>query len=741
MSDIDFGAFRDPALARKLIDAIRRHADGRTLNLMEVCGTHTVSIGRYGFRSIMPDGLKLLSGPGCPVCVTANRDIDHAIALSDLDDVIIATFGDMMRVPGSTSSLMRKKSEGRDIRIVYSPLDAIALAESNPDRHVVFLGVGFETTTPTIAATILEAEARGLPNFSVFCAHKVTPPALRAIADDPRTRIDGFILPGHVSTITGIAPYRFLVDEYGIPGVVTGFEPVDILEGIEMLTRMIRDGSPDIVNAYRRGVSEQGNPVAREHVAAVFDGTGADSGPYPPRVSPSRSASPPSMRASGSTSPSSRPASRAAAAVATCCAERSPPSTARCSDAPAPPSTPLDPAWSPARAPAPRTSAIKRHSEVAGAVLRWIFPPAASTRPRETAREGFPSPVFLKGDVDMDATVLLGHGSGGQMMKRIIDELFLQEFASPELLAGDDAGVAPLAGTGRIAMSTDSFVVTPQFFPGGDIGRLAVCGTVNDVATSGARVRYLSCGFILEEGYPMDKLRAIVHSMALAVQEAGVKIITGDTKVVERGGADGVYINTAGIGEVPEHIELSGASCRPGDKVLVSGTLGDHGIAIMSQREGLAFSTSIESDAAPLNHLISDVLAAAPHARCFRDPTRGGLASTLNEFACASRVDITIDEDAVPVRPEVRAACEMLGYDALQVANEGKMVAVVPADEAEAALTAMRANRYGADAAIIGEVAEAGCAAGGRPLVRVRCGWGATRVLDMLVGEQLPRIC
>lgn len=276
MSDIDFGAFRDPALARKLIDTIRRHADGRTLNLMEVCGTHTVSIGRYGFRSIMPDGLKLLSGPGCPVCVTANRDIDHAIALSDLDDVIIATFGDMMRVPGSTSSLMRKKSEGRDIRVVYSPLDAIALAESNPGRHVVFLGVGFETTTPTIAATILEAETRGLPNFSVFCAHKVTPPALRAIADDPRTRIDGFILPGHVSTITGIAPYRFLVDEYGIPGVVTGFEPVDILEGIEMLTRMIRDGSPDIVNAYRRGVSEQGNPVAREHVAAVFDVTDAD---------------------------------------------------------------------------------------------------------------------------------------------------------------------------------------------------------------------------------------------------------------------------------------------------------------------------------------------------------------------------------------------------------------------------------------------------------------------------------
>ena len=237
-----------------------------------------------------------------------------------------------------------------------------------------------------------------------------------------------------------------------------------------------------------------------------------------------------------------------------------------------------------------------------------------------------------------DSTVLLGHGSGGQMMKRIIDEVFLDAFGSPELLAGNDAGVAALPASGRIAMSTDSFVVTPQFFPGGNIGRLAVCGTVNDVATSGANVRYLSCGFILEEGYPMDKLRHIVQTMAETAHEAGVKIITGDTKVVERGGADGVYINTAGVGEVPAGVALSGANCRPGDVILVSGTLGDHGIAIMSQREGLAFSSNIESDAAPLNHLIADVLAAAPDTRCFRDPTRGGLASTLNEFAQASGV-------------------------------------------------------------------------------------------------------
>lgn len=336
-------------------------------------------------------------------------------------------------------------------------------------------------------------------------------------------------------------------------------------------------------------------------------------------------------------------------------------------------------------------------------------------------------------------TVLLGHGSGGQMMKHLIDELFLEHFGSPELLAGNDAGVAALPGTGRIALSTDSFVVTPQFFPGGNIGRLAVCGTVNDVATSGAHVRYLSCGFILEEGYPMDDLRRIVKTMADTAAEAGVRIITGDTKVVERGGADGVYINTAGVGEVPAGVELSGARCRPGDAVLLSGALGDHGIAIMSQREGLAFGTEIVSDAAPLNGLIAAVMEAAPHVRCFRDPTRGGLASTLNEFAAASKVAIEVEEDAIPVHDAVRGACEMLGYDVLQVANEGKMVAIVPEDEAQAALEAMRADRYGTEAAIIGHVEE--LPSGRGPVVRVRTGWDSTRVLDMLVGEQLPRIC
>ncbi len=340
----------------------------------------------------------------------------------------------------------------------------------------------------------------------------------------------------------------------------------------------------------------------------------------------------------------------------------------------------------------------------------------------------------------MDDVVMLGHGSGGTMMKRIIDEVFFEAYAGEELRRGDDAAVLPAPGPGeRLAFSTDSFVVTPHFFPGGDIGRLAVCGTVNDVATSGARPLYLSCGFVLEEGFPMQDLRRICASMAACAKEAGVAIVTGDTKVVNRGHGDGVFINTSGVGLLAPGVDLGGARCRPGDAVLVSGTLGDHGITIMSCREELSFSADIESDAAPLNHLIADVLAAAPQTRCFRDPTRGGLASTLNELAAQAGVDIVVEEDAVPVKPAVLGACEMLGYDVLQVANEGKMVCVVAAEQAQAALAAMRANPYGSDAAIIGHVEEASAERG--PKVFLRTAFGGKRILDMLVGEQLPRIC
>ena len=340
----------------------------------------------------------------------------------------------------------------------------------------------------------------------------------------------------------------------------------------------------------------------------------------------------------------------------------------------------------------------------------------------------------------MDTQVLLGHGSGGTMMKRIIDEVFFAAYAGEELMRGDDAAALPGPKEGeRLAFSTDSFVVTPHFFPGGNIGKLAICGTVNDVATSGAVPKYLSCGFVLEEGYPIEDLKKICQTMAETAKEAGVHLVTGDTKVVNRGHRDGVFINTSGVGFIPEGVDLSGAHCMPGDKILVTGTLGDHGITIMSCRESLSFAAPVESDAAPLNHLIAEVLAAAPDTRCFRDPTRGGLASTLNELAEQSQVDMLVKEADVPVKDAVLGACDMLGYDVMQVANEGKMVCVVPADQAEAALAAMHANKYGVDAAIVGEVAEMVPERG--PKVYLETPLGSKRILDMLVGEQLPRIC
>jgi hydrogenase expression/formation protein HypE len=364
--------------------------------------------------------------------------------------------------------------------------------------------------------------------------------------------------------------------------------------------------------------------------------------------------------------------------------------------------------------------------------------------------------------------VLLAHGSGGMMMHELIEKMFIDEYGSDILTRGDDAAVLSLPkntrgaldptnnamvpgttsgaadtsqSTPSLAFSTDSFVVTPHFFPGGDIGRLAVCGTVNDVATSGARPLWLSVAFVLEEGFALADLRRVCTSIARTAREAGVQIVTGDTKVVERGGGDGIYINTSGVGVLPTGVSLSGTLCKPGDSILISGTLGDHGIAIISAREGLRFETTLESDAAPLNHLIAAALEASPHIRCFRDPTRGGLASTLNELATQSNTVMLIDEEAIPVRDQVRGACEMLGYDVLQVANEGKVVCVVAADEADAALTAMKNSRYGADAALIGTVCAVEPKRGNAPCACVRTAFGSERILDMLVGEQLPRIC
>jgi hydrogenase expression/formation protein HypE len=331
--------------------------------------------------------------------------------------------------------------------------------------------------------------------------------------------------------------------------------------------------------------------------------------------------------------------------------------------------------------------------------------------------------------------IVMGHGGGGKLSAELIEHLFLPAFGNEHLEGLGDAAVVELPA-GRIAMSTDSFVVRPRIFPGGDIGELAVNGTVNDVAMTGAVPRYVSVAFILEEGMPLAELAAIAQSMAKAADQAGVQLITGDTKVVDRGHGDGMYINTTGIGVLRDNVDIQPRNIAPGDAVLVNGTIGDHGMAIMSVREGLEFESTITSDTAPLNHLVAALLDGGIAVKAMRDPTRGGLAATLNEFAVAGGVGVVVEERSLPVKREVASACEMLGMDPFYVANEGKVVVVVPADQAGAALEIMRADELGRAATMIGEVV-----AGHPGVVVAKTAIGATRVVDTQVGEQLPRIC
>ncbi len=334
-----------------------------------------------------------------------------------------------------------------------------------------------------------------------------------------------------------------------------------------------------------------------------------------------------------------------------------------------------------------------------------------------------------------EPVIRIAHGAGGQMMNDLIRETFAPPLGNPFLDQLADATVVPADRT-RLAISTDSFVVRPLFFPGGDIGSLAIHGTVNDVAMRGARPLWLTAGFILEEGLEMAVLERVVRSMAEAARAANVRVVAGDTKVVERGHGDGIYINTTGVGVVPAGVEIGPANIRPGDVVLLNGALGDHGIAVLSRREGLTFETEIRSDSAPLNGLVEALLAAAPHTHCLRDATRGGLAAVLNELSEAAHVGVEIEEAAIPIHPAVAAACEMLGFDPLTIANEGKMVAFVPPEEAEAALAALRRHPLGQEAERIGVVTEE------HPgMVLARTSIGGRRVVDMPLGELLPRIC
>jgi hydrogenase expression/formation protein HypE len=346
-------------------------------------------------------------------------------------------------------------------------------------------------------------------------------------------------------------------------------------------------------------------------------------------------------------------------------------------------------------------------------------------------------PLVCPAPIATRDTVLLGHGSGGKLSAELLREVFLPAFANPVLAKLEDQASIEIGGV-RLAFTTDSFVVKPLFFRGGDIGSLAVHGTINDLVVGGARPEFLSAAFILEEGFPMADLRRIAGSMAQAAATSGVTIVTGDTKVVERGSGDGVYINTAGIGRLRDGVRLSASQARPGDAVIVSGSLGDHGIAILSEREGLELESEVASDSAALHTLVDAMFAAAgaDAIRCMRDPTRGGLASTLNEIAGQSAVGIEIDERAMVIHDAVRGACELLGLDPLYVANEGKLAAVVARESADAVVEAMRRHPLGGDAAIAGRVT-----ASHPGMVTMRTAFGTTRIVDMLAGDQLPRIC
>ena len=334
----------------------------------------------------------------------------------------------------------------------------------------------------------------------------------------------------------------------------------------------------------------------------------------------------------------------------------------------------------------------------------------------------------------MDKSILLAHGSGGKLSHELVEKKILPFLANPALNKLDDSAV--FEASGRLAFTTDSYVVNPIFFPGGDIGKLAVCGTVNDLAMNGARPLYLSLSAIIEEGFLLSDLEQILQSVKKATEEAEVSIIAGDTKVVDRGQADKLFITTSGVGIISPGVDISGANARVGDKVLLSGTIGDHGIAIMSQREGLKFSMALESDCAPLNKLVSKMLEVSSSVHCLRDPTRGGLATTLNELAWQSKVGIVVEETQIPVKEEVKAACELLGLDPIYVANEGKMVAIVDSADANKILACMKENNYGRDAAIIGEVTKEHP---GKVVMQTKL--GPSRIVDMLSGELLPRIC
>ncbi len=716
--------FRDGALGQKVAAQILGVVEpGRHYKVMEVCGGHTHSIYRYGVDDLLPENVELVHGPGCPVCVIPMGRVDDGIAIAREPGVIFTCFGDMLRVPGSNGTLLDAKAQGADVRMVYSPLDALRIAKAEPDREVVFFAIGFETTAPSTALTLMRARAEGVKNFSCMCNHVTIVPPLRALLESPDLRLDGFIGPGHVSTVVGARPFEFIPADYGRPVVIAGFEPLDILHAIHMILRQLAEGRCEVENQYTRVVPYEGNPRALRR-----DGRGVRP-PAALRVARAGIHLPERAAALGRL----RGARRRGAL------QRARRARGR------PQGVPV------------RRGAQGRHQAVGVQGLRHRLHARARDRhlhglaggsvrrllqlreiragkggrvtvsDREERILGIIETARAKRPRFKDERITMAHGAGGKATQTLIEGLLAPAFGLDELAD------AAIVGDG-IALTTDSFVVKPLRFPGGSIGELAVNGTVNDLAVAGARPLALSLALILEEGLDSAVLRAEVEAMAQAAAAAGVQIVSGDTKVVERGHADGMYVCTTGVGLRDPRAELSPGAARPGDRVLVSGSIGEHGTAIMLARGDLGLDADIESDTCSLWPAVDAMLG--PEVHCIRDATRGGVASVLNEIARAAGVAIVVREGDVPVDPAVAGAAELLGIDPMYVANEGKLVAFVAPDAAAEALAALRAVDGCEQAAEIGEVRTEPTG-----MVLVETAFGGRRVMDQLVGDPLPRIC
>ncbi len=582
--------------------------------------------------------------------------------------------------------------------------------------------------------------------------------------------MQGFLGPGHVCTVMGYTEYEPIASRFKVPIVITGFEPIDMLEGILRVVQQLEAGRAEIENPYSRAVRREGNTESRKLVEQVFEvcdrkwrGVGLIPGSgYRLRDEYREHDAELIFEVDQLVTQESSICISGEILRGLKKPHHCPAFGKECT-----PQTPLGATMVSAEGACAAYFAYGRHLEAVEAARAASGAGGRCVNETPNYRRGCLKAgrlLFSRGcDFDMASPVetlgadlfgtcplprsrydhiLLGHGSGGQMTAELIQRLFVPGFGNDVLAALEDQAIVGFDGTHagpgrpRLAFTTDSYVVRPIFFPGGDIGRLAVHGTVNDLAVGGAVPLYLSAAFILEEGLPLADLKRIVASMREACEAAGVALVTGDTKVVDRGKGDSVFITTSGIGIVEDGLQLSIRNARPGDRIVVSGTIGDHGVAIMSVREGIEFETVLESDTAPLAGLTRAMLEACPRIRCMRDPTRGGLSSALNELAAASRVGVKVNEASIPLKAEVRGACEMLGLDPLYVANEGKLIAVVPAADADALLEVMRRHPLGQNAALIGEVV-----ADHPGMVIMHSLVGGERVVTMLAGEQLPRIC